>query len=119
MSGAFLWFHNSFTAFRTFFVVGGVFNLFSFALLVFLVHPRDEPLNKSFQWGRGRYHKEYDALRVEGLAGPEMVARRDELKVRARAEDTMRGPDYSYGARFCDAILFGKGGPARACVCTR
>lgn len=120
MAGAFHWFRDSFTAFRTFFVVGGVINAFALAVLVFLVHPRDEPLNKLFQWGRGRYHAEYDAERVQGLAGPEMVARRDEearVAARRRAQETTtrRPPNYPpYGAQCCDAILFGKGGATRA-----
>eukprot|EP01047_Picozoa_sp_COSAG01_P111831 COSAG01_NODE_40603_length_461_cov_3.914365_1_plen_44_part_10 len=40
---------------------------------MFLVHPKDEPLDKLFQGNRSSYRAAYDAQRRQGLAGPEKV----------------------------------------------
>eukprot|EP01052_Picozoa_sp_SAG31_P034746 SAG31_NODE_4101_length_3583_cov_1.895522_3_plen_203_part_00 len=81
LGGSFLWFPDHYLAFRTFFVVGGILGLGSLVILIFLVHPKDEPLDKSFQgrW-RARYHSEYDALRRQGKAGPEKLVRNNNKK---------------------------------------
>lgn len=116
-------------AFRTFFTAGGVLGLGSLFILIFFVHPKDEPLDKSFQghW-RARYHAEHDASRRQGLAGPEKRALEDQAakvaKLRSRLaeggdmlvfdDDGIMSDDdddasVAPGARCCDDIFFGNG----------
>ena len=106
LGGSFLWFPNHTLAFRTFFIAGGTIKLAGLAILVFCVHPKDEPLGKSFQGrSRARYHAAYDARRRQGLAGPE----KQQLAQAAAAAATEAVGDRDgggSGARCCDEMFF-------------
>jgi hypothetical protein len=107
LGGSFLWFPNHTSAFRTFFIAGGTIKLAGLAMLVFCVHPKDEPLGKSFQGrSRARYHAAYDVRRRQGLAGPEkleLLAKAATVAAATRVDIRSGG---GCGARCCDEVFF-------------
>jgi hypothetical protein len=93
---------------------------------MFLVHPKDEPLDKLFQGNRSSYRAAYDAQRRQGLAGPEKVALEtaarkasNEAAARRRREEQGLDPDepesqpVARGARYCESVC-----PYCTAVCT-
>ena len=107
LGGSFLWFPNHTLAFRTFFIAGGTIKLAGLAILVFCVHPKDEPLGKSFQGrSRARYHAAYDARRRQGLAGPEKQQLAQQAAAAAATEAVGDRDGGGSGARCCDEMFF-------------
>ena len=106
LGGSFLWFPNHTSAFRTFFIAGGTIKLAGLAMLVFCVHPKDEPLGKSFQGrSRARYHAAYDVRRRQGLAGPEKLELLAKVATVAATRVDIRSGG-GCGARCCDEVFF-------------
>jgi Na+/melibiose symporter-like transporter len=96
---AFTWFPSHVEAYNTFWVIGGLIGVVAYAMLAMLVHPRDEPIDRSCQCTRARTHRAHDERR-----------RRE-----AEAEAATKSPTplgltrrlvASPGARICDAMLF-------------
>ena len=114
IGGALAWFPSHMVAFRTFWTIGGCMGLLSTAMLIFFIHPRDEPLDKTFQCSRSYYHAQYDAIRRTEQAEKE---ERERAANSARSSfERQTGPSQiqssrqtppPWGARLCDRMLFG------------
>jgi hypothetical protein len=50
-------------AYNTFWVINGLIGVVAYAMLALLVHPRDEPLDRSCQCTRARTHRAHDERR--------------------------------------------------------
>ena len=98
---AFAWFPNHAEAYRTFWVAGGLVGVLAYAVFALMVHPRDEPLDRTCQCTRARTHHAHDERR------------RKELEAQ-RAAEASPGPTAAglkrralpVGAKLCDAMLF-------------
>jgi hypothetical protein len=109
-------------AYQVFYCIGGVVGFVTCGMFIFLVHPKEEHLDKSFQCTRHWYWAEYDKRRRLGLVGPEMRAAEDAAahahneillakERQARMQKGLPPDDFEVtpGARCCDQLLFGRG----------
>ena len=105
--------------FNVVFLLGGTIGNISWLMFVTVIHPRDEPLDKSFQCLRyvtNPEYREWDAKRRLGLVGPELVEKeRAAMLVRNddklwEEEDSRQavGARAAYGAVCCDKLAFGQ-----------
>ena len=87
-------------------MLGGLVGIGAFCILALLVHPRDEPLDRSCQCTRRRIHGEYDDERrqQQALAAAAVTAAAGGNLSQLQAAAALR--QRPAGARLCDAVLF-------------
>jgi len=100
---AVMWFPSHEIAYSYFWFVGGLVGLLAYTILALLVHPQEEPLDRSCQCTRRYYRRERDyrhRLRVQAAT---------ESRPRTTAAATTRASRSSaapIGAELCDRLLF-------------
>ena len=106
--------------FNVVFLLGGTISNISWLMFVTVIHPRDEPLDKSFQCLRyviNPEYREWDVKRRLGLVGPELVeeeraamlVRNDDKLWEEEDATNAVGARAPYGAICCDKLAFGQG----------
>eukprot|EP01049_Picozoa_sp_SAG25_P009714 SAG25_NODE_989_length_4394_cov_2.452386_3_plen_315_part_00 len=97
------WFPSHDEAYAYFWFLGGVVGLVGYAILALLVHPQEEPLDRSCQCTRHWFHRERDA-RFRARTSVETTT----TTTTAAAAAAAVLPMAPIGARLCDRLLFGE-----------